>query len=255
MVELDLETGGRLARVVAAGHELLTDVDRSTLYHWGSYVMAPWAGRIRDGRFQLNGQRHQLPVNWPPHAIHGTVADRPWQVVSASPASAILQCALDERWPWRGTVRQAIDVAADAISFRIEVHADDEPFPAATGWHPWFRRVLTAGDPVRIELDAGSMLVRDQAGIPTGERVPVPAEPWDDCFDEIRWPIRLVWPGALDLAVDADTRYAVVYTEPRDAVCVEPQSGPPDAPNVEPRLVTPDEPLVTTMTWTWSTPA
>jgi galactose mutarotase-like enzyme len=55
----------------------------------------------------------------------------------------------------------------------------------------------------------------------------------------------------LSLAISSDTRYGVVYTEPLDALCVEPQTGPPDALNLEPFLVTPGRPLAASMTWTW----
>ena len=46
-------------------------------------------------------------------------------------------------------------------------------------------------------------------------------------------------------------RYVVVFDELAEAVCVEPQTGPPDALTLEPFVVTPDHPLTTTMTWTW----
>ena len=36
---------------------------------WGAYPMAPWAGRIRDGRFTFRGRDVRLPLNLPPHAI------------------------------------------------------------------------------------------------------------------------------------------------------------------------------------------
>ncbi|NIR41857.1 MAG: aldose 1-epimerase, partial [Actinobacteria bacterium] len=80
---------------------------------------------------------------------------------------------------------------------------------------------------------------------------PIPAQPWDDCFDEVRWPVTLLWPDALRLDVTGSTRYAVVYTEQAEAVCVEPQTGPPDALTLDPVVVTPDEPLSATMAWAW----
>ncbi len=45
----------------------------------GSFPMAPYAGRIRDARFAFRGQSYDLPATMPPHAIHGTVYDRPWR--------------------------------------------------------------------------------------------------------------------------------------------------------------------------------
>ena len=46
-------------------------------------------------------------------------------------------------------------------------------------------------------------------------------------------PIIAVWPGVLALRIDSDCEHVVVFDEPDDAVCVEPQSAPPDAHNSE----------------------
>jgi aldose 1-epimerase len=251
-MQLDLDAGGRITQFAVGGVELLAHVDVASPFHWGSFVMAPWAGRVRNGRFTLDGREHHLPVNWGPHAIHGTVVDRPWWVADLTGSSAVIDCPLDDRWPWRGYVRQVLRLGDSIAEFRVEVHADDHAFPATVGWHPWFRRRLVPdGAPVEVHLDAESMLVRDSTGIPTGERGPVAPQPWDDCFDGVRWPITLTWPDALSLAISGDTRYGVVYTEPLDALCVEPQTGPPDAFNLEPFLVRPGDPLAATMTWAW----
>lgn len=253
-VHLSLDDGGRATRFDVDDLSLLAHVDVNSPFHWGSFVMAPWAGRIRRGRFTVEGREHVLPINWDPHAIHGTVLDRQWRLIDATDDSAMLDCPIDDRWPWDGRVLQTIQLSEGSAEFRIEVHTDSEPFPASTGWHPWFRRRLGRGEAVKVELNAAAMLRRDGEGIATAERVPVPPEPWDDCFDQVRWPVRLTWPDALVLDISGDTRYAVVYTEPDDAVCVEPQTGPPDALNVEPVLVTSDRPLTATMTWAWHRP-
>src|SRR5690242_19093642 len=83
--------GGRLASIVVEGLELVvTSGDRTA--DWGCYVMAPFAGRIRDGRFTYKGTEHQLPRNMGQHAIHGTVFERPWKVEGTEPDRAVLSC-------------------------------------------------------------------------------------------------------------------------------------------------------------------
>ncbi|HMG31789.1 MAG TPA: hypothetical protein VK585_16905 [Jiangellaceae bacterium] len=252
VLHVDPVAGGRVAQLTVDGLEMLLD-GRGPGIHWGCFVMAPWVGRVRHGRFAYGGAHYELPTHIsPPHAIHGTVLERPWSVVNAADASVVLECSLGDRWPWSGRVRHTVSLDDDVAEFRIEVHAEDEPFPAAAGWHPWFRRRLAAGAPVEIGLDASTMLVRDGDGIPSSERVPVPTGPWDDCFDGVRWPVTLTWPGALRLEVQADTRYVVVYDQPEHTVCVEPQTGPPDAPTLEPVIVPPGHPLTATMSWHWT---
>ena len=69
--------GGRFSSLVVDGHELLVTEGYGPI-RWGCYPMVPFAGRIREGRFTFRGRAVELPRNLPPHAIHGTVFERPW---------------------------------------------------------------------------------------------------------------------------------------------------------------------------------
>ena len=250
-VTIDPEAGGRIASIVVDGLELLvTAADQST--GWGCYVMAPFAGRIRDGRFRFNGTTHQLPRNHPPHAIHGTVFEREWKVEDASRTEATLICDLGPDWPFAGRVTHELTLNDEGLDLRIEVSADDQPFPASCGWHPWWRRRLARGGPVELDLDAGSMWLRGPDGIPTGEVVsPPPPGPWDDCMTELRRPAVLRWRGAIELTVTSTCDDLVVFDQPTHAVCVEPQTGPPDALRLTPLLVEPGWPLVAEASFGW----
>jgi aldose 1-epimerase len=242
------DDGARVGSLVVDGRELLVGRRPDGPMSWGSYPMAPWAGRIRRGRLAFRGQEHLLPLGLPPHAIHGVVYDRPWQIVG--PAEVAIE--LDERWPFRGRVRQRFALDADGLDVAMTLEAD-EPMPAVLGWHPWFRRVLAEGeDPVRLAFDADEILVRDGEGIPTGERVTPTPGPWDDAFTGIRRQPVLEWPGRLRLEITSTCPWLVVYTMPEDAVCVEPQSGPPDGPNTAPVVVEPGTPLTHVMRWRWT---
>jgi aldose 1-epimerase len=196
-----------------------------------------------------------LPILMPPHAIHGTVLDRPWRVVD----DRTITTELGPGWPFGGRAVQRFELAAGRFTSRLEVHAD-EPMPASIGWHPWFQRQPRpvgpdAGSAVQqaeLELDAGAMLRRDAAGIATDELViPPPRGPWDDCFTDLRHPPIVRWPGFLELTIESDCPVWVVYTMPTDALCVEPQTAPPDALNHAPAIVEPGRPLSAEMTWTW----
>jgi aldose 1-epimerase len=240
------EHGGRIGSLAIGGRELLVTGSPQGPIHWGSYPMAPWAGRIRRGRFSFAGTTHQLPLGMPPHAIHGVVYDRPWRVDGPDAISI----ELDGRWPFRGRVAQRFAVSEAGLDVEMTLEAD-EPMPGAIGWHPWFRRALEpGGDPVAIVLDAAEMLVRDAEGMPSGERAAPSEGPWDDCFTGLRTDPVLVWPG-LRLTVSSSCPWWVVYTERAYAVCVEPQSGPPDAANTGPEIVVPGAPLTHTMRWRW----
>src|ERR1700726_1754146 len=97
--EVAPEAGGRVASLVVHGFELLVTESQATAalgrppgpYGWGLFPMAPWSGRIGRGHFTFAGHLYQLPINFPPHAIHGTLADRPaGGAEQAGPAEAIV---------------------------------------------------------------------------------------------------------------------------------------------------------------------
>ena len=258
---VDLDAGGRLASFVVDGRELLVTEGYGPIA-WGSFPMAPFAGRVRDGRFEFQGQHFELPLNMPPHAIHGTVLDRQWEALD----DRTITTELGRTWPFAGRAVQHFELEAGRFTSRLELHAD-EPMPASIGWHPWFRRrpSPTAGhsaigssaigsEPGSLELDfeAGAMFRRDAAGIAMLDLVvPPPLGLWDDCFTALRRPPVLRWPGFLELTIDSDCPTWVVYTVPADALCVEPQSAPPDALNTGSTIVEPGRPLMAEMIWTW----
>jgi aldose 1-epimerase len=250
-VVLDPRDGGRITSLEVAGAELLGGVGTGVIEH-GSFLMAPWAGRIRDGVLHVDGVSHQLPtVRTHPHAGHGLVMDRPWEVLGASAAHLRITCDLDSRWPFPGHVVQEFRLEGGHLDQQVEVHAGQAPFPATVGWHPWFRRALASGEVAELAFEAQGMLLRDVAGIPSGDVVAVPPGPWDDCFVGVRWPMTITWPGMVRLRISSDTAFAVVYDECADVFCVEPQSGPPDGPNTSPRMVRPGDPLVASTRWSW----
>lgn len=250
-VVIDLAIGGRVASFRIDDHELLRTEGHGPI-QYGSYPMAPYAGRIREGRFSFEGRDYTLPITMETHAIHGTVLDRRWQVVGeATGTTAEIESDLGPDWPFRGRARQRFELTGDSLTFELAVDAD-EPMPASVGWHPWFfRRAFGEDAAVRVDLDAEWMFVRDAAGITTPELIPAPPEPWDDCFAGVRRSPVLRWLGALELTVESLCPFWVVYTVPEDAVCVEPQTAPPNALNGTATIVEPGRPLVATMTWRW----
>ncbi|HAS10861.1 MAG TPA: aldose epimerase [Acidimicrobiaceae bacterium] len=252
-VTIDHEHGGRLSSLVVGGNELLIDAmgrsDDPT--SWGCFPLAPFAGRIRDGRFSFEGRAVTLPRNHPPHAIHGTTHVQPWERTGAG----TLRCDLGPDWPWAGHAEQEVELTPSSLTLTLRVETTADAMPATIGWHPWFRRSVGGAD-AEIVLPAERMWRRDDSGIPDGTLVTPTTGPWDDCFTALIGPVELHWPGVLDLYVESDCEHVVVFDEPAGALCVEPQSAPPDAHNSEQDLavVTPDEPLVHRTTWAWSTP-
>jgi len=245
-VVVEPELGGRIAAIEVAGLSLLVGPGDDVL-RWGCYPMAPWAGRLRDGRFTFDGRTLQLPLTFPPHAIHGTTYTRAWR----DEGGGRLSIDLGEDWPFAGRAVQEITLAEDQLALRLEVHSEGEPFPASLGWHPWFRREIERGEPLELTFEAAAMYERDEQHLPSGVLVAPGEGPFDDCFKDLLRVPTLRWPGALRLELSSSTDHWVVYDEPAHAICVEPMTGPPDALNLAPRIVEADRPLCATALLRW----
>jgi len=212
---VDPKRGALLASLTIDGHEVLTED--------GSFVMVPWAGRIRDGLFAVDGVTHQLPVGDDGNAIHGLGRDAAWDAVDAN----TFQCEIGAPWPTKGVARLHYEMLPDGLRTTL-TWEDGTDLPCSIGLHPSFRRRLDTGGELVLTLLADQMVERGDDLLPTGRLVPPQPPPWDDCFRVTGSPV-LTWPGALAVTLSSSTAWWVVYDKPADAICVEPQSAPPDA--------------------------
>lgn len=254
---VDATAGGRVSSLVIDGRELLVQ-HGFDIFHWGSFPMAPWAARVRRGRFEFGGNVIQLPINAPPHSLHGLVTDRVWTVLATDGQSVSLTVDLGQDpadpWLWPCRVTQRISLSENRMDFQLAVLAE-QTMPADIGWHPWFVRELRTGATsvaAELQAHAGQIYLNDPEGLPSGELGPPPPPPWDYCFVGLEQPPRLRWPGVLELTVDSECDHWVLYDMEPAGICVEPWTGPPNSLNgAGRRIVTPDQPLEATMSWTW----
>ena len=245
----DPADGGRLRSFRVGDHELLVARGKD-VFHSGSFVIAPWVGRLRDACLNYRGAQYQFTANNGPHALHGMVTERPWQVTG----DGELSIELGDPWPWPCRVVQRTELSAGRATFRIELHARVD-MPAAMGWHPWFVRRL-AGTPISAELQLDAvpkrMWANDATGLPSGELTAPLPRPWDYCFRDLLADPVVRWPGELELTLRSDCEDWVVYDMEEAGVCVEPWTAPPNSLNLpNPWIVTPDAPLEASMTWAW----
>jgi aldose 1-epimerase len=265
-VEIAVAAGGRLSSWNVGGIELLWPrIDSgSDPFHWGSFVMAPYAGRIRRGVLSFQGKTYPLPIAMDPHAIHGSVYDVAWIVEECTSTTALLSADLGSRWPFPGRISQHVSLEAhgdQSGSLHQElVLSADVDMPVTMGWHPWFPKVIEGpSGPVRgvwsFDRTGVSMFERDAEGIPTGAMVPVPEGPWDDCFEGVG-AVAVEWPGLVSIEVTHDCPVVVLFDGLDHAMCVEPQTGPPDVAAVWPdRCVVPGGgQRRASTTWSWQLP-
>jgi len=224
---IDPISGGRISSFKIDEVELLVGPDGLPTL-WGCYPMAPWAGRVRDGRFAWGQEWVHLPLRLPPHALHGTVLDQPWSVEN----DGSLSIDLGPEWPWRARLQSRFELSGNTMTWSMTAHGGDQAMPFILGWHPWFLRTLENGATATFKMKAKGMLERGEDGLPTGT-VGVPTDgPYDDCFCDLEAPIHIRWSHGLVLELTSSCAYWTVYDQPDHAICIEPQSGPPDGFNI-----------------------
>jgi aldose 1-epimerase len=223
---VDPGRGARLTSLLLDGHEVLaraSDPDVDPTIADGCFPMVPWAGRVRDGRLTLAGETYQLPATDHGNALHGLGHVAAWEAI----AEGTYELAIGSPWPTEGVATLTYTLLDAGL--RIELAWDDDTgAPASLGLHPWFRRQLDTGEALVASLDPDRMVERGADGLPTGRLVEPRPGPWDDCFTLATPPV-LSWPGALELSLTSSADWWVVYDQPADTICVEPQTVPPDA--------------------------
>jgi aldose 1-epimerase len=260
-------------------HELLSGGDNphdpTELPHGeGSFIMAPWVNRLRDGRLVTPDGIHEMPMNQPPHAIHGLVREREWTIKEVTESSLSLEITLEEPWPYAGHIEYSLELDGRSLvqTMRlIAAHGETRQFPGSVGWHPWFNTTLGA-DTVTASADVSGQWELDNTITATGNLsvtdtttrlqngTQFKTGEVDGCF--IRNPngtAVLSWPE-LTLTIsgsEAITHY--MFYSPEHALCVEPQTCTVDAAQLADRgiadtghvLVDLDNPLIATTTWSW----
>ena len=224
------ENGGRVASLSVNGTELIVGPEEGRgAFDWGIYPMAPFAGRLRDGKIRYKGTVRQMPLNAEPHAMHGFVHDTEWRIHDKTESSVTLRCELGDPWPWRGNLFHIISVHDWKLRMELSFAARNEQ-PMMLGWHPWFPK------PCTFTTEFGTMYERGDDGIPTGRLVRPRTHDVDDCFaDPLDDPTVTV--GDTRVKLFSNCSHWVVYDRAEHGVCIEPQSGPPNGANDSPFVV------------------
>ena len=235
------EVGARLHRLRAFGHDILRTPEDPRQhvrdpFFWGSYVMAPWCGRIEAGKSTLGWRRIALESNFPDgSAIHGQVFDRPWH---RRPDGSLQVTAGGDGWPWVYDVRIRVEAVQRSLLVDLSVtNRSADPMPAGLGIHPWFRR------PFLVAIRGAAVHPLNTATQPDAQPEPVRGDfdlreigemadgldaAWTDLAEP---PVELRWPQAGIRATMRTTPPApyIVAASPAevDAIAIEPETHAP----------------------------
>lgn len=258
------QAGGSLARFFSQ------DAGRSHPRHWlrpaseeaiaqrdplgmASFPLLPWANRLRQGHFHLDGRTVQLPPHpdLGPHSIHGLGWVRPWQVAMHSRRRLVLELAHDGNgdWPYAFSARQIYSL--DAQGLRIDLalrNRGAQRMPAGLGHHPYLPHERQ-GTGTRLKAHVQGMWESDVELLPTRVNTAHPAVQalckgmllqafdLDNNFTGFGREAEVQWPGGdrLFMQSTAPLDYFVLYC-PQDAdiFCMEPVSNCTDWLNLPP---------------------
>ncbi|MEV7660388.1 aldose 1-epimerase family protein [Paenarthrobacter sp. NPDC089316] len=223
-------------------------------------TLAPWANRVEDGLWYLDGKKQQLDITEVSrnNASHGLLRNTGYALVDESEFSVTLEATV---FPQHGypflvvhCVRYELDDALDLRVSQTLVNESQSPAPFVLGAHPYLRLGDTAPEDLVLTVKARTRLVADERLIPRS------TAPADDAYDFSAG--TAVGPALVDVALtdlafdggvarhtlsgpdgrsvsleqDANCQYVHVFitdTFPgrSKAVAIEPMTGPANAFN------------------------
>lgn len=143
-----------------------------------SWIMAPFANRIKDGKYSFNGKEYHLkPIPPRTEVIHGFTSYENFSIkhktVEPEFAKVILECNSIRKGKYEGypfDINIFVEYTLSEGSLNIKVTAEnmgEEDAPFFTGWHPYFRTSLDEGiEHLILNIDAESIIKVDDNFIP-----------------------------------------------------------------------------------------
>ena len=221
-----------------------------------SCKLSPFACRIPEGKYRLNGHSYELQKKfYDGSAIHGLLANSSFDIIASGDDenSAFITGSYEYRnedpgYPFHYkcvvtyTLRQhnrlTVETAVTNLSSQV--------IPMADGWHPYFQLGSRVDDCV-LHFNSLTMLEFDDRLVPTGNTIAYPdfsspsrigARKLDNCFvlreNENGNGCTLKDPSGLTLSIHSDKRYPffqIYIPDHRKSIALENLSGAPDCFN------------------------
>jgi aldose 1-epimerase len=147
-------------------------------------ALVPWPNRLRDGRYRFAGRELQLPLTEPEwgNAIHGLGRFVAWEVAEVAADRARLRLFVPPQPGYPFAIEVEVEHVLDAHGLTVRTtgrNLGDAELPFGAGFHPYLTVGTPGVDDTVLQVQAGTRLVTDERGIPTGERVAVAGTPYD----------------------------------------------------------------------------
>ncbi len=262
-----VEVGGGLRSMTVDGVDVVADYPPDVMAPSGrGQLLVPWPNRIRDGRYDFGGRRHELPVTERAtgNASHGLVRWESFRPTERDPDRVVLVHTLHPHpgYPFAIEVRTAWQVDARGLTCSTHLtNVGAQPAPVGYGAHPYLALGSTPVADARLTVPAEQVvLVDDERKLPTGttgvsgtpfdlrEAAPLGERSIDNAYTGLTrgpdrcWTVTLETDGrTVDLWGGPGLDWVQVFTGRSDpaqlppgqpaGIAVEPLSCPPDAFN------------------------
>jgi len=257
-----VEVGGGLREYAANGGAVLDGYGADEMSSSGrGQVLIPWPNRIQDGRYNFDGQDHQLPLDdvEEQDAIHGLVRWAGWVVAERGEDRVVMDHVLHPRPGYPFALALSVEYRLSDQGLRVRTTATNSgtrPCPYGSGNHPYLASSAPSVDSLTLRVPGRTVLRSDERGIPVDsfpvegteydfrEPRPIGATLLDHAFTDLersengRASVELRNPDRGDgvtLWVDETYPYLMLFTgDPlpdvsRRSLAVEPMTCPPNA--------------------------
>ena len=135
-------------------------------------TLAPWANRVEDGIWHLNGKKLQLDITEVSrnNASHGLLRNAAYELVDESEFSVTLEAPIfpQHGYPFllRHQVRYELAEDLGLVVRQTLINDSDETAPFVLGSHPYLRLGNVPSEELTLSVDAGTRLVTDEKLIP-----------------------------------------------------------------------------------------
>jgi aldose 1-epimerase len=277
-----VEAGGGLRAYSSAGRDLLHGYgpDESSSAGRGQ-LLIPWPNRIKDGSYEFDGRRHQLPIDdvAEQDAIHGLTRWAAWALGEREPHRVVMEHHIHPRPGYPFSLALGVEYVLSDDGLRVMTAATNMgagPCPYGCGAHPYLQLGTGPVDSLVLTVPARTVLWSDERGIPVGSGPvegteldfrrprPIDSARLDNAFTDLERDdggvavVSLEDPDSGDklaLWVDHSYPYLMVFTgDPptdveRRGLAVEPMTCPPDAFRSGESLIRLDPGQSFTSTW------
>ncbi|MEZ4795552.1 MAG: aldose 1-epimerase [Flavobacteriaceae bacterium] len=237
---IDLNLGGSLQDLTINNEKIITSENMIYEQHFNSAILFPFVNRLHSGIYNFKNKTYKLFKNKDDegHAIHGLVYNKTFNMLSFAEQDNKLMINLcyeemepDEGFPFKYSVFLTYIFQSNALSLKVSVINEDEnEFPFAIGWHPYF---------FNDDLHNSSLVLNRNAKIFFDERfnykiddaknssLKIVDNEFDDCYILESNEITLETPTySIKIEFSTDFNYVQVYIpKNRNFIALEPQTG------------------------------